>query len=189
MKEYPYSENRRNHKALLEEISARLKEYGAPEGVKEEWTAVNRELEGLAMTTDDYGIIHYDFEPDNVFYDEVENTFSVIDFDDAINCWYALDIVRSLDALDDVVEESLLKEAEACFLEGYREATKLSEAQMSSFSIMRRLVRLQEYATILYVMSEVPKQMPDWMQGLTERLIWKLGCLEEAMTALAIQDD
>ena len=64
-----------------------------------------KELESLPLSSSDYGVIHYDFEPDNVFYDEKDGTFSVIDFDDAICCWYALDVVRALDALDEVIED------------------------------------------------------------------------------------
>ena len=104
MKEYPYSEERRNHKMLLCEIEERMQKYGASEIIRKEFEDVCKELENLPLSTSDYGVIHYDFEPDNVFYDEKEESFSVIDFDDAMCCWYALDVVRALDALDEVIE-------------------------------------------------------------------------------------
>ena len=103
-----------------------------PEALKEKLhlcEAVCKELEALSVSSENYGVIHYDFEPDNVFYDADEDVFCVIDFDDAIRCWYSLDIVRALDALDEVVEENLLKEAEQCFLEGYKSVTELTKEQ------------------------------------------------------------
>lgn len=107
-------------------------------------------------------------------YDAIENTFSVIDFDDAIRCWYALDIVRALDALDEIIGENDIGNAEICFLEGYQSATDLTDEQRQSFSLMRRLVRLQEYAAILHILSEPIDEMPNWMNELIKKLKCKL---------------
>ena len=144
-----------------------------------------KELEALSVSSENYGVIHYDFEPDNVFYDADEDVFCVIDFDDAIRCWYSLDVVRALDALDEVVDENLLKEAEQCFLEGYTSVTELTKEQQQSFPLMRRLVRLQEYATILHVLSEPPSEVPDWMYGLVDKLKYKLCRIEETCQMFA----
>jgi len=181
MKEYPYSEEHRSHKDLLKEIEDRLQTYGAPEEVCAEYRAVCRELEQLAISSANYGVIHYDFEQDNVFYDAKRDSFSVIDFDDAICCWYALDIVRALDSLDDVMNGCDMEHAERVFLEGYQEETDLTAEQIESFFLMRRLVRLQEYMTIRHVVSEPIGEMPDWMKGLIQKLQYKAGCLEKAM--------
>ena len=181
LKEYPHSENRRNHKDLLEEINCRIQKYDAPETVKRELCAVSKEMEQLSISASSYGIVHYDFEPDNVFYDAETDSFSVIDFDDAICCWYALDIVRALDGLDEVIEGCAVDEATSCFIEGYKSATDLTEEQQQTFMLMRRLVRLQEYATLLHVMSEPIIEMPEWMSGLTDKLKCKLCWLEKMM--------
>jgi len=178
MKEYPSTEKYRNYNDLLNEIGDRLKEYDVPEMVRAEYRAVCSELEHLPISPLNYGVIHYDFEPDNVFYDATDNIFNVIDFDDAICCWYALDIVRALDALDDVIEDD---NAECIFLEGYQSETDLTDEQKHSFLLMRRLVRLQEYATILYVLSEPVDEMPDWMNELIKKLKHKVKCLENTM--------
>ena len=181
LKEYPHSENRRDHRALLDEISCRIQKYDAPETVKRELLAVSKEIEQLPVLASDYGIVHYDFEPDNVFYDAETDSFSVIDFDDAICCWYALDIVRALDGLDEVVKDSDMDEAKFYFMEGYKSATDLTEEQQQTFALMRRLVRLQEYAALLHVMSEPILEMPEWMIGLTDKLKCKLHWLENMM--------
>ena len=182
LKEYPKQEDRRDHTMLLDEIKERFEKYEAPKAVKEELLSVCKELEKQEISAGTYGVIHYDFEPDNVFYDAESGLFSVIDFDDAIRCWYALDIVRALDALDEIVEGDTLKVAEQSFMEGYRSATDFTEEQQKSLPLMRRLVHLQEYATILHVMSEPMVEMPDWMYGLTDKLKYKLGCLANQMS-------
>ena len=181
MKEYPYSEERRNHKMLLGEIEERMQKYGASEIVRKEFEDVRKELESLPLSTSDYGVIHYDFEPDNVFYDDKEESFSVIDFDDAICCWYALDVVRALDALDEVIEDVSMEEAIASFLEGYRRATSFAEEQQQSMMLMRRFVHLQEYTTLLHVVSEDVENMPNWMSNLSQKLKCKLRRLEESI--------
>ena len=140
-----------------------------------------KELEQCSISASAYGIIHYDFEPDNVFYDVETDSFSVIDFDDAICCWYALDIVRAIDGLNEVVEGGEPDVATSCFIEGYKSATDLTEEQQQTFMLMRRLVRLQEYSTLLHVMSESILEMPEWMIGLTDKLKCKLCWLEKMM--------
>ena len=181
MKEYPFAEKHCNHKDLLGEIETRIITYGASEIVYTEYKAVCRELERLAIEPVNYGVIHYDFEPDNVFYDEAEEKFSVIDFDDALRCWYALDIVRALDAIDDVVAVDDVEQGERIFLEGYQRETGLTEEQIQSFPLMRRFVRLQKYATLKHVLSEPIGEAPDWMRELVKKLQYKIECLERAM--------
>ncbi len=182
MREYPFSSERRGHTELLKEIDERFESFGAPPSVKKSLLSVRQELEGLSVSADSYGVIHYDFEPDNVFYDTETDSYSVIDFDDAVRCWYALDIVRAIDSLGDVVEATDLSEARDSFLKGYKSVSPFTEEQEQSLSLMRRLVALQEYATILYVMSEPVKESPEWLRELTAMLKGRLQELEKKLT-------
>ena len=54
-----------------------------------------------------YGLIHYDFETDNVFYEQETGQFYPIDFDDAVYHWYVQDIERALDSLNESLIERL----------------------------------------------------------------------------------
>lgn len=175
------SEARRSHKDLLEEIAERIQKYGASDIVWKEVSAVCEELSQLSVSASNYGIIHYDFEADNVFYNEQDESFHVIDFDDAICCWYALDVVRALDALEEIDGNLTMEEKKQCFLSGYQSVTALTQEQIQSLSLMRRLVHLQEYATLLHVLSEEIQDMPDWMTMLCEKLNNKLEWLEKSM--------
>lgn len=181
MKKYPYPETRRSHSALLEEIEERMQKYGASDTVWKEFSAVCRELDKLDISKTNYGVIHYDFEADNVFYSEQDESFHVIDFDDAICCWYALDVVRALDALEEISGNLSMEEKKQCFLSGYQSVTALTQEQLQSIPFMRRLVHLQEYATLLHVLGEEIQDMPDWMKMLCEKLNNKLIWIEKNM--------
>ena len=178
MMDYPYSLTRRDHTDLIAEVRGRLVKYNAPGFILDELTEVEKELQSLPITVENYGIVHYDFEPDNVMYDPKTGAFGVIDFDDAIRCWYALDIVRAIDAIDDVMGEpenaanhpELLDQAFKHFLDGYMSEKSLTKEQTDTLPLMRRLVRLQSYATILHVMSEEVSESPDWMLEIKEKL-------------------
>lgn len=181
IRNYPAPQERRDHKDLLDEISVRLQSFGASDLVLSELNYVKKELSKLTINNENYGIVHYDFEPDNVFYDKKSGVFSIIDFDDAIRCWYALDIVRAIDGLDDVIEDDEIHEAQAAFLEGYRKACAFTQEQADTLPLMRRLVRLQSISTILYVMSESVNDEPEWLIELKEKLKFKLNLLENSI--------
>lgn len=181
--DYPFSGERRDHNGLLEEICTRFERYQAPECMEKELAAVTDALGDLPIDRETYGIVHYDFEPDNVLYEADSGSFGVIDFDDAIRCWYALDLVRALDAMDDVAEGPMTEACRASFMEGYRSEKDFSPEQERSLPLMRRLVRLQSYAMLLYVLSdEIPFQ-PDWMVQIVGKLEGVLRRTEEAVKA------
>ncbi len=178
--EYPYSDERESHVELLAKVKERLIKYQAPESILSRLDTVSDELSRLGIGKDNYGLIHYDFEPDNVLYDEESGQFGVIDPDDSIRCFYALDVVRAIDAMDDVVEEDLKDQAVNAFIEGYRSRRTFSAEQLASLPLMRELVSLQEYATILHVLSEPVKEEPEWMTQIREKLNRKLERIENA---------
>ena len=179
LKRYPHAETRPDHAALMAEVRERFSAYHAPAAPIAEWEDVSRELQALPLSPDVYGVIHYDFEADNVMYDEETDTFGILDFDDAVRGWYALDVARALDCLDDVAEGEDPQEAKAAFLDGYREVTPFTAEQEATLPLMRRLVRLQEYGTILHVLSEPVEDEPDWMTDIREELGDRLRCIEE----------
>lgn len=150
-----------------------MEAYGAPEQILKAYQVVCSQVDRLSISLENYGVIHYDFEPDNVFYDQTTDTFSVIDFDDAITCWYALDIIRALDALDEGAAEF--------FLKGYESEKKLTAEQRDTFFLMRKIVALQEYATILHVLSEPVDNPPEWMTHIIRVLKQKLIILGEKL--------
>ena len=61
----------------------------------EVWQALNK----LPQTSDTFGLIHYDFEPDNVFWDENNQHCTAIDFEDSMYHFFLVDLEQALDAL------------------------------------------------------------------------------------------
>ena len=141
----------------------------APDFLRQECRTVADLLRHKPKTRQNYGLVHYDFEPDNVFYDG--ETCHVIDFDDSMEHFYAIDLVQALDELP--------PEAAAPFLRGYASACPDSQADAADFPLMRRFRDLYSYARLQHALSERPAPLPDWMPPLIARLEHKARMLEE----------
>ena len=124
----------------------------------------------LPCSPEVYGLIHYDFELDNVFYDQTSRTCSVIDFDDAVYHWYLMDIVQALDSLQDEVPPDELPAKRAAFLEGYRSKFPVDEALFTAMPLFRRFAGLYKYARIARSVQEQWEHEPEWMVTLRQKL-------------------
>ena len=184
----PHGKNRQDHRGLLAQAVQRLDRYGSSTSVKEAAQQLMARLEQLPVSPASYGLVHYDFEPDNVFCDAQSGQFSVIDFDDMIRCWYGLDVVRALDGLSDVGGdtdtpcERLDCDPAALLLRGYRSVRPFSQTEEALLPLMRRLVQLAEYANLLYVLDADVPNPPEWMVRLRSGLEGKLRWLESQLT-------
>lgn len=180
----PAGQKRCTHAEWLDTAEERLIAYGAPDSIQACLKDVRRQLALLPRTKSNYGLIHSDFEPDNVFFHPQSGRFSVIDFDDMIHCWHALDVVRALDGLEELPDGEMpltRQEKERLFLAGYRSRHAFTPAEEASLPLMRRLVQLTEYAGLLHVLDEEVPDAPDWMVQLRSRLTAKLRWLEEQL--------
>ncbi|KZE73375.1 hypothetical protein AV654_32370 [Paenibacillus elgii] len=117
-----------------------------------------------------YGLIHYDFQTDNVFWQEKTGQPSVIDFDDSMYHWFAMDIAAAL--TDQLEDESPESEAQLqAFVRGYRYVRPLDEAMVQAFPRFRRFAELYSFARPLASLenSEL-KEAPEWLDGLKTEL-------------------
>ncbi|GKU78122.1 phosphotransferase enzyme family protein [Paenibacillus sp. L3-i20] len=130
-------------------------------------TALAQLPEGVASQ----GIIHYDFETDNVFYNAATSTFCAIDFDDAMVHWYVMDIAA---AISDLLEEEN-DEAKAkveCFISGYRSIRRLEEAEVSLIPLFQRFAELYSFARLLRSVEDMDiSAYPLWAIDLRNRLL------------------
>lgn len=127
-------------------------------------------LERLPVTGDNFGLVHYDFERDNVFYDEAANCFHVIDFDDAVYHWYALELDQSLDNLTEDMTPDQAGKAGDLFIEGYRSVCSIDDGMLSALPVFRRYVNLYGYTRILRATAEKWENEPEWMIDLRKVL-------------------
>ncbi len=154
----------------LDWIDAVLLEYHAPQGVMSASHALREALKQIPTSQATYGLVHYDFEPDNVFYNEETHTCAVIDFDDAMYHWYVLDIEQVVDSLRDLLSEEKMPEAVSSFLAGYRTMHPYTEEMEASRSLMHRFITLYGYARLIRSVAERFDDEPDWLVRLRKKL-------------------
>lgn len=151
-------------------IEAELANFPDEIAAKNELSILRDYFIRLPATKESYGLVHYDFEPDNVFYDEATKSFSVIDFDDAMYHWYAMDIEQSLDSLKDTVSEEQVKFAEEQFIRGYRSEYNISDDMLELLPNFRRFANLYGYVRVLRSVNEKLDNEPEWMVNLRIKL-------------------
>lgn len=125
----------------------------------------------LPITEENFGLIHYDFEYDNVFYDETTNACNVIDFDDAMYHWYVMDIEQALDSLEDCIPSELYSHKKQCFMDGYVSEYSIPDDYSSVATACRRFANLYGYTRILRSMAEQWEHEPEWLTHLRSKLI------------------
>ena len=158
------------HEEALEWTRSVLSEYLQRDRAAAQCDEIKRELDGLEMNSDLYGLIHYDFEPDNVFYDEDKNACAVIDFDDGMYHWFALDIEQVFESLEDVLFGEPLRAAKEEFIRGYREEHCFTKEMEASLPLMRRFINLYSSARLVRCTAEQYAQEPEWMVNLRRKL-------------------
>ena len=144
----------------------------APYPLFRECQDVRDELLKLPRSVFNFGMVHGDFEPDNVFWDGTG--CHVIDFDDCMVHFYALDVVIALD--------ELTPEMQGVFLQAYRSACPEAQVQAEDFPLMRRFCDVYRYARIKHALSERPMPEPEWMPALAEHLQGILEDIERRVT-------
>ncbi|KAB1434491.1 phosphotransferase enzyme family protein [Candidatus Galacturonibacter soehngenii] len=178
---YKPSTKKWTHNEVLEWIEEVIIEYNAPSYVLHELKEVKRQLANLLQQADNYGLVHYDFEMDNVFYDEKTKSCSVIDFDDGMYHWFALDVEQVLFSLRDELDGTILKCAEEAFIDGYKSEYDYSEESQNSRPLIRRFTNLFSYARLIRCVAETFDDEPEWMSELRKKLDDCIKELESAM--------
>jgi Ser/Thr protein kinase RdoA (MazF antagonist) len=125
-------------------------------------------------TKSNFGLVHYDFEYDNVFYDEESKSCNVIDFDDAMYHWYAMDIEKAIDSLQDYIPAETFNHKKQCFMDGYLTEYDVSYDLEDLLPACRRFANLYGYVRILRSIAEKWDNEPDWQTNLRGKLTKRL---------------
>jgi Ser/Thr protein kinase RdoA (MazF antagonist) len=138
---------------------------GGDERARRELEAISTALGRLPIDDRNYGLIHGDFELDNLFW---KGTISgIADFDDAFYCWYLADVAFALGSVLPSPCERL-----DSFLAGYARHCEIDAGVRALLPIFWRLAALQRYARVLRALDLSPDQeYPDWMEALRDKLV------------------
>lgn len=108
---------------------------------------------GLEISHKNYGLIHYDFEEDNLFYDK---TIHVIDFNDSMYGFYMLDIINVVDSIG---------HKDAVYM-GYQ---SIRSIEATNQSWCKRFKSLYAYMRMKKASFDHLEDEPDWMNGLRKK--------------------
>jgi len=122
----PSGEKRMSWQKHLEWIENVLEEFPNQKKALEEVKILEAYFKSLSITNENYGLIHYDFELDNVFIDEGTKEITPIDFDDSMHHWYGMDLERAINSIKEELEPEKVEEATKSFLAGYQLVKPLS---------------------------------------------------------------
>ena len=155
-----------------------LTQTGAPLMLNNELESLRRALLKMPRNDSNYGLIHYDFEPDNLFYDKANDAIHVIDFDDCMVHFYAQDLERALHALKSETADSEHPALEQAFIEAYQSQMVLDESIWQHRPVFERFGQLYQYCRMRYALHEPLMTQPDWMEDMVLRLSGRMSAFE-----------
>jgi len=159
---------RKSQKQLFKEI---IEKYPPENGIEnEEINKINIWLNSLSRDQESYGLIHYDFELDNLIWNERE--LSIIDFDDSVYSWFIADIAYALrDIFDEGYNIDLSDKRYIKFINGYREKTNLSQKQIEQIPDFYKLHNFISYKKLEHSIDlDLSDNNPKWMNELIKKL-------------------
>lgn len=124
----------------------------------------------LPQNETNYGLIHFDFELDNIFYDEGSKKYSIIDFASSIYYWYTADIEQSLTNLKEEYSENDFEHMKTLFINGYKTEYSINEDELKLLPVFRRFDELRQYMNLKDVIEETWDNEPEWMTELRKTL-------------------
>ncbi len=137
--------------------------------LREEIDKVAQLLAALPTDSERAGLIHFDFETDNLVWNDGE--VAALDFDDSARLWYVADIIFALRDLysgraPDPGDPSFQR-----FLRGYRSETKLDDAMLAHLPVFIRLHRLFFIGRLRRAVDIAgDADLPDWLLKLGGKL-------------------
>jgi Ser/Thr protein kinase RdoA (MazF antagonist) len=158
------------YEQVLDWIEETLSRSGGQAPALEEVQLLRRSFSRLTKKPGTYGLLHYDFEPDNVFYNDAAGACSVIDFDDAMYHWYMMDVAQALDSLKGEIASGELPQKQSIFILGYASQFELDPDLFAVMPIFNRFGRLYRYARVTRAVEEHWENEPGWLLELRSKL-------------------
>ncbi len=161
---------RKSYLDCLENMATMLQGKPQEALARAELHLLSKAFDLLEKDNDSYGLIHYDFELDNLFYDKNQQKMSIIDFDDAMYHWYAQDVYLALRSIHEESETVDTDALESAFVTGYESVRTMPAAYASHRELFERFANLYKYCRILKATEERCLEEPEWMVELRNHL-------------------
>jgi Ser/Thr protein kinase RdoA (MazF antagonist) len=132
---------------------------------------LNTHLGELPVREDNFGLIHYDFEADNLIW--ANDIPGIIDFDDCAAYWFAADIAYALRDLfnDRASQVDLNHPVFQDFIRGYRSVRPIGDEEIAQIPILFLMLNLRMYAELDDIVAEDGKaDEPEWAAELRQKL-------------------
>lgn len=172
-------ESWRDHLALA-------REYIAPTDsvLQTEWERLAAWAERLPTGPADYGLIHYDFETDNLCWSD--GAVAALDFDDCCHHWYVADIAY---ALGDLFAGGMTTADPrfAAFMDGYTTWVPVNAELLAQIPLFRRLHDLYTYGRVSRALDLAQGPLlPPWLDGLNNKLRGRLESYRATVAATQV---
>jgi Ser/Thr protein kinase RdoA (MazF antagonist) len=127
-------------------------------------------LNQFAVDKARFGLIHYDFELDNILWDQGKP--GIIDFDESGYYWFVADIAIALRKLfDNRIEQiNFNDERFQAFMEGYRSLRQIKTEELKNIPLFLRLHNLVTYARVYRSIIGEIQQEAQWLKDLRQEL-------------------
>jgi Ser/Thr protein kinase RdoA (MazF antagonist) len=132
-------------------------------------------IQDFPIQDQNFGLIHFDFELDNLIWDG--NRPGIIDFDDCAWYWFGADIAFALRDLfaDRADQVDFEQKALLAFLDGYRLAKPLDPETVRQIPLFLRLHNLFMFARLIRSLGDGGRaDEPPWLAQLRQKLSRKL---------------
>lgn len=163
----PKNHTKKNWNDVLNWVEADLLNRKDEEKARTELLRLRKFFNTLEITKENYGLIHYDFELDNVFFDTTNEKLTPIDFDDSMYHWYAMDIENTLSSI-----KSGGYDQSACdaFIQGYKTEWTFTKNDQEMLGAFKRFSNLYKHVRLLKATDEPLTDEPDWMINLRKKI-------------------
>lgn len=152
-------------------------------GALKELEQLGDELNQLTVTEQNFGLIHYDFEPDNLIWDGDQP--GIIDFDDCAWYWFVADIALALSDLfgDCASKVDFQNPSYQQFIQGYRSVRPIAQTELALLPLFIRLQNLLTFTRLYRAMTPIsPASELSWMAGLRSKLAAKMQFYRDGFT-------
>jgi Ser/Thr protein kinase RdoA (MazF antagonist) len=148
---------------------------------------LRRALEVLPENKSNFGLIHWDLTPDNLFLHDGRPGY--IDFDDASYDWFTADLAYAIRGLfgDRASRFDSKNPGFRAILAGYRSARALSDAEVAKMPLFLVMSHLLNYAELLSIVEEDRDMYePQWTQDLRKKLSGYIDGYREELQAFNV---